>query len=1058
MASGGANLGIAYVTITPTMGGSVNKIISLLGGIGTSGSKVGSNFGSTFSSKAKSAMGVFAVTAGNLVANGIGASMSAIGSSLNSAVSRYDTLNNFPKVMQNLGISSEEASSAINKMSDKLTGLPTTLDAGASAVQRFTSVNNDVNKSTDMFLALNNAILSGGQSTQIQESALEQLSQAYSKGKMDMMEWRTVQMAMPAQLNQVAKAMGISTDELGEGLRGGTISMDDFMQKIVELNDTGTGEFASFTEQAKSSVGGIGTAMTVFQTQITKSVTACIEGLDKMLTGSGLYSIGGYISVASDKIKQFGNDLGASIAGIDLTEFVSKFTGTISLIKQATRDYIEPFKNSVKGIGDAFTEMASTAYPIIQEILVRFSPIAVQVGEIVSKIIALVVRFATRVMEIFQPIMPVIQTVLGVAVDAINRFLDATNGLDPVAQVVLVLAGAFGVLVASLGVRYVVLYATKWLKLGKTFNVIKSAVGGVTGKLSKFIPSLKSTDKAMKKTGTSATSSAVKMLKYAGAVALMGVGIALIAVSFSLLAQSCIALASAGTPAMVMFGAMMVSVIALVAVIGVFAPALSTASAGMLALGGMVLMVCAGISLLIATIAMATPQILQLMTTATTSIVAIVTTVALAIVLCVTTVGETITNIITTIAEAISLIISTVAYGIVAVITTVAESISLTLTTIAQSISMVVSSVVWGICAIVQTVGNTISQIVSTVGGVIIGIVNAVTGAIIGIISSICGGISGIINSLASGVSGVISALGDTISRIVQTVGEAISKVVDSVLQGIKTACEGIESVVRGIGDAVSGIFDSIFNGIANVIDSIFSGIETCGWAIETIASKAWDASAGLVAFTGSATACSWALGDAGSKFGSLGSSMSSCSGALAVCSTSMTATQATTLSLGVALNSCVSQFNNFVNGVTSAMNRALSTVQSKMNEIKNAINNSKLEATVRINVGKLPHFRMDGEFNAEKKQVPTVSVDWYKRGGVFTSPSIIGVGEAGNEAVLPLNKKTYQSIADGISDCSNNVDNSTINVALNYKAGDDAKMMFRQLVDQLEAYKRIEG
>ena len=39
-------------------------------------------------------------------------------------------------------------------------------------------------------------------------------------------------MAMPAQLNQVAKAMGISTDELGGGLRGGTISMDDFMQKI----------------------------------------------------------------------------------------------------------------------------------------------------------------------------------------------------------------------------------------------------------------------------------------------------------------------------------------------------------------------------------------------------------------------------------------------------------------------------------------------------------------------------------------------------------------------------------------------------------------------------------------------------------------------------------------------------------------------------------------------------------------------------------------------------------------------------------------------------------
>ena len=36
---------------------------------------------------------------------------------------------------------------------------------------------------------------------------------------------------------------------------------------------------------------------------------------------------------------------------------------------------------------------------------------------------------------------------------------------------------------------------------------------------------------------------------------------------------------------------------------------------------------------------------------------------------------------------------------------------------------------------------------------------------------------------------------------------------------------------------------------------------------------------------------------------------------------------------------------------------------------------------------------------------VPHLSVDWYKTGGIFDSPSVIGVGEAGTEAVVPLDK-----------------------------------------------------
>ena len=223
-----------------------------------------------------------------------------ISSSVDSAISRIDTLKNFPKVMSNLGIGSEDATKSINKLSEKLKGIPTKLDDAALAVQRFTSANGDIEKSTDMFLAVNNAILAGGASADIQASALEQLSQAYAKGKPDMVEWRTLQTAMPAQLKQVADAMGTTSDALGEGLRTGTISMDEFIDKIVEMNKEGVNGFTSFEEQAKNATGGINTSVTNMKTAISRGVADLIQKVD-----DGLSKFGGLSGVIS-KIGEIG--------------------------------------------------------------------------------------------------------------------------------------------------------------------------------------------------------------------------------------------------------------------------------------------------------------------------------------------------------------------------------------------------------------------------------------------------------------------------------------------------------------------------------------------------------------------------------------------------------------------------------------------------------------------------------------------------------------------------------------------------------------------------------
>lgn len=299
---------------------------------------------------------VKSIIAGLGITKLISTAMNTIKNSTDDAIKRLDTLNNFPKVMSNLGIGAKESQKSIEKMSDKLAGLPTTLDQGASAVQRFTSANGDVEKSTDIFLALNNAILAGGASTEIQASALEQMSQAYAKGKPDMMEWRSLMTAMPAQLKQVADAMGYaSADELGESLRNGTVSMDEFMGTITKLNTEGVNGFQSFEEQAKNSTGGIATSITVAKTQIVKGVADIIKGINDGLAQANLPSISEIIASIGRKAKEV------------LDVFASKLPSVINFIKN-TYNTIKPILPIIEALAVGILAIV-TAYTAYQKIV-----------------------------------------------------------------------------------------------------------------------------------------------------------------------------------------------------------------------------------------------------------------------------------------------------------------------------------------------------------------------------------------------------------------------------------------------------------------------------------------------------------------------------------------------------------------------------------------------------------------------------------------------------------------------------------------------------------------
>ena len=276
----------------------IDKVSKSLDGLDKSASKA-----SDSASKASDSVGkvgsvstktvAIGAALGNVIGNVLSKAFSALASEIDGAVKRLDTLNNFPKVMANMKVSSADAEKSVAILSDKLRGLPTSLDDAILSVQRFTATNGNIKASTAAFLALNNAILAGGASAQLQSSALEQMSQAYTKGRADSMEWRTLLQAMPAQMNQIAQAMGYTNAALGgdfyNAMQNGTVSMNDFMGTIVKLNKQGVNGFGSFAEQAAASTNGVGTSITNLKLTIQR-------GLAEIMNAIGQSNIAGFFN------------------------------------------------------------------------------------------------------------------------------------------------------------------------------------------------------------------------------------------------------------------------------------------------------------------------------------------------------------------------------------------------------------------------------------------------------------------------------------------------------------------------------------------------------------------------------------------------------------------------------------------------------------------------------------------------------------------------------------------------------------------------------------------
>ena len=215
----------------------------------------------------------------------------AVVGSIDAAIVRYDKLNNFPRVLEQMGFSADDSARATERLVDGIEGLPTALDDVTGTAQAFAIMTGDLDLATDTTIALNNAFLASGGGAHAAARGMYHYKNMMATGEVDMRRWNGLVETMGPSLNRVAEAFGFAGAsakmDLFSALQSGEITFEQFNAKIIQLND-GVGGFA---ELALTASAGIGTAWTRLRIAMVRGTTGIITAIDQGLSSTRFGSI-----------------------------------------------------------------------------------------------------------------------------------------------------------------------------------------------------------------------------------------------------------------------------------------------------------------------------------------------------------------------------------------------------------------------------------------------------------------------------------------------------------------------------------------------------------------------------------------------------------------------------------------------------------------------------------------------------------------------------------------------------------------------------------------------
>lgn len=308
----------------------------------------------------------------------------------------------------------------------------------------------------------------------------------------------------------------------------------------------------------------------------------------------------------------------------------------------------------------------------------------------------------------------------------------------------------------------------------------------------------------------------------------------------------------------------------------------------------------------------------------------------------------------------------------------------------------------------VTAVWEAISSVINTVVGEISNFIMSIFGTVVtwwtenqelirSITDAVWNGISAIISAVMTVIGPLIEGEWNNIQIITSTVWEVIKTVVETAINVVLGVIQAVMQIITGdwsgAWETIKGVFSTVWQAIQSIVQTIFS-------AIQSYISNILNGISGTVSNI-------W-------------------NGIKDTVSNVLNAISSTVSSVWEGIKSTIS----------GAINGAKDAVSSAIEAIKGLFNFSISWPHIP-----LPHFSVSGSANPLdwlSQGVPSISIEWYAKGGIMTKPTIFGMngnslmvgGEAGNEAVLPLNDKTLGAIGRGIAQTMGGT-SPTINITI---------------------------
>ena len=850
--------------------------------------------------------------------------------SLGKAITRIDTMNNSQKVFENMGFAADDTERAMRNLEKSIDGLPPPLDHAVQGVQMFASGMRDIEGAEQMFSAVNNAVLGFGGSAQNVTTVTQQLSQAFAAGKIDGRAWQSMMSnGLGPALNAMADNMGITTAQLREGLSEGSISVEQFKDAFVDLNENGTAEMASLQQMAQDMTSGISTSFANLQTAVVRGLANVIMALDDLILKVTGKDIAGWIGELRDHVNNLFKGIVTAIQETDpeLDGFMKNFKIVFNAIKDISLTVAEVVWDSMQKLGKK-----------IGEVMVDVSTVVSDNKDTIATILTILVEVFTGVMlgigDTIQMVLPRLDSFaqwVGRMLDAVLEFLPEGTSLSDVVQKI-----------------------TPWVILAITaFKGLKGAISIVSGVMKVLSPVIKTVKFAFK-----VLKPVVGFVaKVLGVVLKSAVGIAL--KSFAMLKK------------------------VVLVVKGVMLGAFKAVGAAVMAHP-----IVAAIAVLIAAIIYLWTQCEWFRD----GVIALWEFIKEAWLAGIEVIWEGMKAFGDFVVEIWNWIKETTVNiwnGIKDFFASLWEGIKGIYTASLDFISNAVSSSWNWIKETTVNIWNGIKNFFTALWDGIKSVCKSAVEFLSNAISTSWDWIKNTTVTIWNGIKSFFSAVWEGIKSIFNAVLNILGKFVSSVWEGIKTNTSTIWNAIRNfmanVWNGIRSIVSSAINAVRNIVNTVWNGIKNITssiWnAIRTVISNVWNSIKSLV-------------------------------------TTAVNAVRSVVTSVFNGIKSTtVAVWNGIKDAMVRPVNAARESIRGALDKIKSMF--SKLKLTFPpLNRPKLPKFSLNGKFSLMPPSVPKVGISWFEPGGIFTGASVIGVGENGDEAVVPLsNKSRMAPFAKAVAD-----------------------------------------